>query len=124
MEAFSREGLLSLLEPVESAISELQSRNEPRLEGMISSAGTTKAEIVAALASKGRPEQWRPPEIYHRRTPGFQPLASQAIYLSVYRSERSRRNGDHTSSLDHVNHACQRSVLSLSHPGGRRFEPG
>ena len=29
MGAFSREGLLSLLESVESAISELQSRNEP-----------------------------------------------------------------------------------------------
>jgi hypothetical protein len=57
MDAFSREGLLSLLESVESAISELQSRNEPRLEGVISRLERRRAEIVAALASKGRPEQ-------------------------------------------------------------------
>ena len=57
MEAFSREALLSLLESVESAISELQSRNEPRLEGVISRLERRRAEIVAALAAKGRPEQ-------------------------------------------------------------------
>jgi hypothetical protein len=57
MEAFSREALLSLLESVESAISELKSRNEPRLEGVISRLERRRAEIVAALASKGRPEQ-------------------------------------------------------------------
>jgi len=57
MEAFSREALLSLLESVESAISELRSRDEPRLEGVISRLERRRAEIVAALASKGRPEQ-------------------------------------------------------------------
>jgi len=57
MEAFSREGLLSLLESLESAISELQSRNEPRLVGVISRLERRRAEVVAALASKGRPEQ-------------------------------------------------------------------
>jgi hypothetical protein len=57
MESFSRESLLSLLESVESAISELQSRKEPRLEGVISRLERRRAEIVAALASKGRPEQ-------------------------------------------------------------------
>ncbi len=57
MEAFSREALLSLLESVESAISELRSRDEPRLEGVISRLERRRAEIMAALASKGRPEQ-------------------------------------------------------------------
>jgi hypothetical protein len=57
MESFSRESLLSLLESVESAISELQSRKEPRLEGVISRLERRRAEIVAALAAKGRPEQ-------------------------------------------------------------------
>jgi len=55
MESFSRESLLSLLESVESAISELQSRREPRLEGVISRLERRRAEIVAALAAKGRP---------------------------------------------------------------------
>jgi len=54
MESFSREELLSLLESVESA---LQSRNEPRLQGVVSRLERRRAEIVAALASKGRPEQ-------------------------------------------------------------------
>ena len=57
MEAFSREALLSLLESVESAISELKSRNEPRLEGVISRLERRRAEIVAALVAKGRPER-------------------------------------------------------------------
>ena len=57
MDSFSRESLLSLLESVESAISELKSRNEPRLKGVISRLEQRRAEIVAALASKGRPEQ-------------------------------------------------------------------
>ena len=57
MEAFSREALLSLLESVESAISELQSRKEPHLKGVISRLERRRAEIVAALAAKGRPEQ-------------------------------------------------------------------
>jgi hypothetical protein len=52
MEAFSREGLLSLLESVESAISELQSRNEPRPEGVISatpSASTRPSNNIAMV---------------------------------------------------------------------------
>ena len=57
MESFSREDLLSLLESVESAISELRSLNEPRLDALISRLERRRAEIVAALASKGRPEQ-------------------------------------------------------------------
>ncbi len=36
MESFSRESLVSLLESVESAINELRSRDEPRLDGVIS----------------------------------------------------------------------------------------
>ena len=57
MEAFSREALLSLLESVESAISELKPRNEPRLQGVISRLERRRAEIVAALATKGPPDQ-------------------------------------------------------------------
>jgi len=57
MESFSREDLVSLLESVESAISELRSLNEPRLDALISRLERRRAEIVAALASKGRPEQ-------------------------------------------------------------------
>jgi hypothetical protein len=57
MESFSREDLVSLLESVESAISELRSLNEPRLDAVISRLERRRAEIVAALVSKGRPEQ-------------------------------------------------------------------
>ena len=57
MESFRREDLVSLLESVESAISELRSLNEPRLDAVISRLERRRAEIVAALASKGRPEQ-------------------------------------------------------------------
>ena len=57
MESLSRESLLSLLESVESAISELQSREEPRLKGVISRLERRRAEIVAALVAKGRPER-------------------------------------------------------------------
>jgi hypothetical protein len=57
VESFSRESLLSLLESVESAISELKSRNEPRLQGVVSRLERRRAEIVVALASNGRPEQ-------------------------------------------------------------------
>jgi hypothetical protein len=56
VESFSRESLLSLLESVESAMSELKSRKEPRLKGVISRLERRRAD-VAALASKGRPEQ-------------------------------------------------------------------
>jgi len=41
----------------ESAISELQSRDELRLEGVISRLERRRAEVVAALASKGPPER-------------------------------------------------------------------
>ena len=57
MESLSRESLLSLLESIESAISELRSRDEPRLDAVIARLELRRAEIVAALASKGRPEQ-------------------------------------------------------------------
>jgi len=57
VESFSRESLLSLLESVESAISELQSLNEPRLEAVISRLERRRAEIVVALATKGPPDQ-------------------------------------------------------------------
>jgi hypothetical protein len=57
MDSFSRESLLSLLESLESAISELQARDEPRLDAVISRLERRRAEVVAALASKGRPEQ-------------------------------------------------------------------
>jgi hypothetical protein len=57
VESFSRGNLLSLLESLESAISELKSRKEPRLKGLILRLERRRAEIVAALASKGRPEQ-------------------------------------------------------------------
>jgi len=56
VESLSRESLVSLPESIESAISELRSRNEPRLEAVISRLERRRAEIVAALASKGRPE--------------------------------------------------------------------
>ncbi len=56
MESLSRESLLSLLESLESAISELQSRDEARLDAVISRLERRRAEVVAALASKGRPE--------------------------------------------------------------------
>jgi hypothetical protein len=56
MDSFSRESLLSLLESLESAISELQARDEPRLDAVISRLERRRAEVVAALASKGRPE--------------------------------------------------------------------
>jgi len=57
VESLSRESLLSVLESLESAISELQSLHEPRLDAVISRLERRRAEIVAALASKGRPEQ-------------------------------------------------------------------
>ncbi len=57
VESLSRESLLSLLESIESAISELRSRDEPRLDAVIARLELRRAEIVAALASKGRPEQ-------------------------------------------------------------------
>jgi len=57
VESLSRESLLSLLESIESAISELHSRDEPRLDAVIARLELRRAEIVAALASKGRPEQ-------------------------------------------------------------------
>jgi len=57
MDSLSRESLLSLLESLESAISELQARGEPRLDAVISRLERRRAEVVAALASKGRPEQ-------------------------------------------------------------------
>jgi ABC-type lipopolysaccharide export system ATPase subunit len=56
MESLSRENLEALLESLESAISELQSRNEPRLAGAIARLERRRAEIVAALASQGRPD--------------------------------------------------------------------
>ena len=56
MESFSRESLLSLLESVESAIAELRSLNQPRLDAVIGRLERRRAEIVAALASKGRPQ--------------------------------------------------------------------
>jgi len=56
VESLSRESLLSLLESLESAISELQSRDEARLDAVISRLERRRAEVVAALASKGRPE--------------------------------------------------------------------
>jgi len=59
VESLSRESLLSLLESLESAIGELQSLHEPRLDAVISRLERRRAEIVAALASKGRPEQYR-----------------------------------------------------------------
>ena len=57
MDSLSRESLLSLLESLESAISELQAGDEPRLDAVISRLERRRAEVVAALASKGRPEQ-------------------------------------------------------------------
>jgi hypothetical protein len=57
VESLSRESLLSLLESIESAISELRSRDEPPLDAVIARLELRRAEIVAALASKGRPEQ-------------------------------------------------------------------
>jgi hypothetical protein len=56
VESFSRESLMSLLESIESAISELRSLNEPRLDAVIARLERRRAEIVAAMAAKGRPE--------------------------------------------------------------------
>jgi hypothetical protein len=56
VESFSRESLVALLESIESAISELRSLNEPRLDAVIARLERRRAEIVAALASKGRPD--------------------------------------------------------------------
>jgi hypothetical protein len=56
VESFSRETLLSLLQSVETAIAELRSRNQPRLDPVIGQLERRRAEIVAALASKGRPQ--------------------------------------------------------------------
>jgi hypothetical protein len=56
VESFSRESLLSLLESVESAIAELRSLSQPRLDPVIGRLERRRAEIVAALASKGRPQ--------------------------------------------------------------------
>ena len=53
----SRESLVSLLESLESATSELQAREQPRLQGVISRLKRRRAEVVAALASKGRSDQ-------------------------------------------------------------------
>jgi hypothetical protein len=47
---------MSLLESIESAISELRSLNEPRLDAVIARLERRRAEIVAAMAAKGRPE--------------------------------------------------------------------
>jgi hypothetical protein len=58
VESLSRESL-SLLGSLESAISKLQSLHEPRLDGVISRLERRRAEIVAALGSKGHPEQQR-----------------------------------------------------------------
>jgi hypothetical protein len=51
------ESLESLLEPPENAIVALQSRDEPRMPGVITRLERRQAEIVAALASKERQEQ-------------------------------------------------------------------
>jgi len=56
VESLSRESLVSLLESVESAIGELRSLDQPRLDAVIARLERRRAEIVAALASKGRPE--------------------------------------------------------------------
>jgi hypothetical protein len=60
VESFSRENLVSLLESLKSAISELRSRQEPRVQGVISRLERRKAEVVAALASKDHPTSSTP----------------------------------------------------------------
>ncbi len=57
MEGLSRDQLEALLESLESAISELQSLKEPRLEAVLSRLVSKRAEVVAAMASRGRPEE-------------------------------------------------------------------
>jgi hypothetical protein len=57
VESFSRESLVSLLESIESAILELRSLDQPRLAPVIGGLDRRRAEIVAALVSKGRLEQ-------------------------------------------------------------------
>jgi hypothetical protein len=57
MESFDREALLSLLEIYESAISELESRREPRLRRVIVRLQQRRAEVIASLASRGRPPE-------------------------------------------------------------------
>jgi hypothetical protein len=56
MDSFSRENLAALLESLESAIGELQSRDEPRLEAVIARLERRRAEVIAELASRGRPD--------------------------------------------------------------------
>ena len=57
MESLDREELLSLLEVYESAISELERRKEPRLAGVIVRLQQRRAEVIANLASRGRPPE-------------------------------------------------------------------
>ena len=57
MESFSRETLESLLESLESVVSKLQALRDPRLDGVISQLERQRAEVVAAMASKGPPER-------------------------------------------------------------------
>jgi hypothetical protein len=57
VEPLSRHQLEALLESLESAISELQSLKQPRLEGLLSRLVLRRAEVVAAMAARGRPEE-------------------------------------------------------------------
>ncbi len=54
---FSRESLVSLLESIDNAISELRSLDQPRIDAVTGRLERRRAEIVAALASKRRPEK-------------------------------------------------------------------
>jgi hypothetical protein len=53
VQSLSRESLESLLESIESAIRVLQSRQEPRLRDVTARLERRRAEVLAALASKG-----------------------------------------------------------------------
>ena len=56
MEPLSRDQLEALLESLETAIRELQSLNEPALKELRSRLEQHRAEVVAAMASRGRPD--------------------------------------------------------------------
>ena len=46
------------------------------------------------------------------------------VYLLVYRTERTEQNGHSLGWLDQAHSALAGRHKPLSHPGGRRFEPG